>query len=189
MFALPSLSALQVKLVGAAVLLLLLFGAAWTVRSWHVNAVDAAYTQGSKDQAVADEKAFVEALVASKTKQNKTIADLTAKQTAITERKSDELAQATDIIDRRAAELRRMHRQAQAEKARGAGGSDPSAAVSKAASAADDAACTQAGGVPFDAALALAVDAEHDAAKLTKLQEWILEQEAAWPVNSSEVGK
>ena len=167
------------KLLPYLALLAGLVAAAWAVRNWHVHAVNAAYTRGSDEQVAADGRAVTRAFVAANAAQDKLIAKLTADQSIISGKAEHDLSAANDDIDRRAAELRRLRAQAQAAAGRAVDGS--AVAVPGAASLVDDAACTKAGGVPFDAALLMATDAEHDAAKLRGLQGWLAEQRDAWP--------
>lgn len=145
---------------------------------WHTSKVDDAYVAGAAAQAQVDTIAVKKAAVAAAAKQDKTIADLTAKQTKINQERDHALTEAHGDIDRLAAALKLRH---EAKTNPGGARRDKAAAVPSPARLAADAACAAGGWLSFDSSLLMATDAEHDAAQLRELQAWVIAQQKAWP--------
>jgi hypothetical protein len=156
---------------------------ALAVWHWYSDKVAAAYERGSNEQNAADGRAVTRAFIAATAEQHATVIAAVAKSDAISKEKAHDLASDTSDTDRAAAAIGMRHDARQA--ALSAAGNGGAVALPGAGPVADEAACATEGGLPFNAALALATDAEHDADTLRALQGWVRDQAAAWPISTT----
>ena len=148
---------------------------------WHTGKVDAARLSGRHEQAAADTVAYTAAQSAATALQARLVAATAAKATLITERTAHDLADTTDAIARRAADIRLRHAQAYPDP--GSTSAGTAVGISGGAGITDIASCAAQGWVAFPIAADAAEAADRATAVTDAWQEWYAAQLAAWPAS------
>ncbi|WP_426163133.1 hypothetical protein [Sandarakinorhabdus sp. DWP1-3-1] len=158
------------KVLRILAVIALLAGLIFAAHRWHGGRVDALVAAARKEQREADATAVAKAFAAATAERARLNAAIAARDAKIRETTDAALRHEQADNARRTADLGRLWRARRADPGRPGNADLPGPA--SAASLAADAACTAAGGIPFEPALAVVTDAENDAARLRAWQAW-----------------